>query len=278
MVFSDPGIIITLQSMLAPLDQAFIVITSLGDEALLACCVVAVYAAGRRRIALTLAGSLLLSAGLNLVLKYTLRFERPPVELRRIAVSSYSFPSGHAQVSATFWSALRSKVSHPVVAPLGLLIVALVCLSRLYLGVHYLGDVVAGVAIGALATGVWILVEPRVVRLLSDVRNAHLTGWAGAALVVIGGALVLNPFQPTHATMAFVLAGLGFAHALQVDMPPPATERPDWLVRLALSLSFSTPLVFLAELLPPLPGAVPAVFAGLVGATAAQRIAARMGA
>lgn len=278
MVFSDAAVIVALQTFLAPAGQVLLIASSLGDESILACFVVAVYAAGRRRAALALAGALIASAALNLALKSAFRLERPPEELALASASGYSFPSGHAQVASTFWSSLRAKVAHPLTAPLGIAVVALVCVSRVYLGVHYLGDVVAGAAVGAAATGAFLLFEPRIVALLARPGNEHLAGWAGAALVAAGAAVALNPFQPSHGTMLFILGGLGFAHALQSDLPAKVVAKPDWLVRLAVSLSLSTPLFLAAELLPPVVGAVPAVFAGLVGATAAQRLAARVGA
>jgi hypothetical protein len=255
-----------------------LVLSALGDEAVLAVMVVAVYAAGRRRVALSLAAAILVSAGLNLAVKHSLGFPRPPSELHRVAVSSPSFPSGHAQIAATFWAMMAMRIRRLPVAAVGILVVTMVSVSRVYLGVHYLGDVLAGVSAGIAVAAVWTLVEPRVLPALADPRNAHLAGWAGAALAGVGGGIALNPFAPTHGTIAFVLAGLAFAHSLEADMAVAPPARPDWQIRLALSLACSTPLVFLAELLPPAAGAVPAVFAGLVGATAAPRIAARIGA
>lgn len=66
--------------------------------------------------------------------------------------SSSSFPSGHSATAAA--GALTLSVIHPVFAPLLVAAGLLVILSRVYLGVHFPVDVLAGAAIGLLTSGV----------------------------------------------------------------------------------------------------------------------------
>jgi undecaprenyl-diphosphatase len=66
----------------------------------------------------------------------------------------FSFPSGHA--AAAMSVALMYGVAFPLAAPLLLLLALVVGFSRVILGVHYPGDVVAGQAI-ALATGLSVM-------------------------------------------------------------------------------------------------------------------------
>lgn len=88
---------------------------------------------------------------LTLVLKAVLGAPRPPAELRALDRSGYGFPSGHTMAATLLWGALA------IWGPWGTqrrrllgaaLIVGLVAVSRLVLGVHYLPDVVASIAIG----------------------------------------------------------------------------------------------------------------------------------
>jgi membrane-associated phospholipid phosphatase len=65
--------------------------------------------------------------------------------------TSYGLPSGHAQVATAMWLWLAYEMRRWWVWGLALLVVASVCLSRLYLGVHDVEDVLAGVLLG-LAT------------------------------------------------------------------------------------------------------------------------------
>jgi undecaprenyl-diphosphatase len=65
--------------------------------------------------------------------------------------SSSSFPSGHSATAAA--GALTLSVLYPLFAPAFVLAGALVILSRVYLGVHFPFDVLAGVTIGTATAG-----------------------------------------------------------------------------------------------------------------------------
>ena len=60
--------------------------------------------------------------------------------------SSSSFPSGHSATATA--GALTLSVLYPILAPVFVVAGALVALSRVYLGVHYPFDVLAGAMIG----------------------------------------------------------------------------------------------------------------------------------
>ena len=66
--------------------------------------------------------------------------------------SSSSFPSGHSATAAA--GALTLSLLYPPFAPALVLAGALVVLSRVYLGVHFPFDVLAGVIIGTTTAGV----------------------------------------------------------------------------------------------------------------------------
>jgi membrane-associated phospholipid phosphatase len=107
-----------------------------------------------RRAALRGLGSLAVTSLLaNHLAKTLISRERPVLDLvplarsaRRIPSSS-SFPSGHAASAAAFavGAALEWR---PLAVPLGAAAAA-VAFSRIYTGVHYPSDVLAGAAIGA---------------------------------------------------------------------------------------------------------------------------------
>jgi undecaprenyl-diphosphatase len=142
--------------------RAMNVISLLGYKVLLIEFVIAlvVFAKLRwRRAALWLTVAMAGSLVLDLALKYAYHRTRPTAYFG-VAPHSYSFPSGHAMCSFCFYGVLAGLLSART-KPLAwrLLIwfaaaalVIAIGLSRIYLGVHYPSDVVAGY----LAAAVWV--------------------------------------------------------------------------------------------------------------------------
>ncbi len=101
--------------------------------------------------------------GLTEVLKATFERTRPPMPWLGMA-TGYSFPSGHALITMTLYSFLaylvirnRKKIYHSGILSFLLMLIAFgVGLSRIYLGVHYPSDVVAGWSIAAAWVGTCI--------------------------------------------------------------------------------------------------------------------------
>jgi membrane-associated phospholipid phosphatase len=102
---------------------------------------------------------------LNLILKLT--FHRPRPEVAFVHLETYSFPSGHAMISTAVygalaylaWSRLRTRRARLALITATTTLVSLVCFSRLYLGVHYLSDVLAGAAGGAFWLAIAIALQ-----------------------------------------------------------------------------------------------------------------------
>ncbi|MEU4406004.1 phosphatase PAP2 family protein [Streptosporangium sp. NPDC023963] len=107
-------------------------------------------AATRGLLAVSLASPLV-----NLVGKQAFRRNRPSAEglpLARLIKmpASASFPSGHSATAGAFAAAVALEAPRVVAVPVALLAAA-VCFSRVYTGVHYPGDVLAGAGIGVAA-------------------------------------------------------------------------------------------------------------------------------
>ncbi|MGH2063349.1 phosphatase PAP2 family protein [Aerococcus urinaeequi] len=93
------------------------------------------------------------------LIKYIIQRPRPTYIARLVEQGGYSFPSGHATGAVLAWGSLAFliwyyfKDKYPKMMPylIGFTIFMVVAISasRLYLGVHYLSDIIAGWSIGA---------------------------------------------------------------------------------------------------------------------------------
>jgi len=93
---------------------------------------------------------------LNVAMKHAFARARPQFEQPILTLSTYSFPSGHSVAATLLYGVLacyftrraRSWPARFAIIVAACLMVALVAGSRLYLGAHYLSDVLAGIAEG----------------------------------------------------------------------------------------------------------------------------------
>jgi len=115
---------------------------------------------------------------LNIVLKLTFNRARPVFSNAFVNAVGFSFPSGHAMWSAITYSLLAyiliihtaSLARRILIVTVCVLIVLLVGLSRIYLGAHYLSDVLAGFAAGAL----WVVISTAAFRLARRAANREV--------------------------------------------------------------------------------------------------------
>jgi membrane-associated phospholipid phosphatase len=112
----------------------------------------------RKYAAITVVAGVAGAAAMNIVLKSLFERSRPDLWARLVHEASFSFPSGHAMASSalvfsvmvvlwrTKWRVLAISI--------GLVYMVIIGFTRLYLGVHYPTDIIAGwlVSLGWVAT------------------------------------------------------------------------------------------------------------------------------
>jgi membrane-associated phospholipid phosphatase len=142
-----------------PLTEFFEALTTLGNGIVLAgVAAIAAYLLARRRYYAEAVLMVLAYVGaevLSYSLKLAFRRDRPFFTDPLATVSTYSFPSGHATVSVAVYGALCLVLLRRLTGPARVvclaatvLLVSLIGFSRLYLGVHFLSDVLAGFSVG----------------------------------------------------------------------------------------------------------------------------------
>jgi undecaprenyl-diphosphatase len=142
-------------------ETTMIELTSFGDNAVLIVVVLSVsiylWLAGQRLLAGLALGAATGGTILSIFLKSFFDRPRPDFVAHIVYVSSASFPSGHAMLSAVVYltlggmmaAAQKSQALKAFVIGLALALTLTVGFTRVYLGVHYPTDVLAGWALGA---------------------------------------------------------------------------------------------------------------------------------
>lgn len=121
----------------------------------------------------------------------------------------YGFPSGHAQSGTVVWGTMASRTRDRRLWLAAGGLIALIGFSRVYLGVHFPTDVLAGWAVGGVLLALYLTFLPRVERWLAGLgRNAQL-----AVAIAIPITLYLAyPFgenRDSLAALAGAALGLG---------------------------------------------------------------------
>lgn len=115
------------------------------------------YIIKKKKISFLIVVNLVFIVFLNQILKLIFKRDRP-IGFRIIEMSGYSFPSGHAMVSMAFYGLfiyiihhfVKNKKLKTILITLNVIIIILIGISRVYLGVHYLSDVVTGYSISII--------------------------------------------------------------------------------------------------------------------------------
>lgn len=138
----------------------FIIVTSLGSTAVgtIVAVILGVYLLMRRQRYWFAASMLTIAGGslLNRFLKLAFQRARPEFDDPVSAFAGYSFPSGHTMAATVVFGTLalflftrkKNFQARAVVISLAVLVILMVAFSRIYLGAHYLTDVLAAMAEG----------------------------------------------------------------------------------------------------------------------------------
>ncbi|WJW75233.1 VTT domain-containing protein [Thiohalobacter sp. IOR34] len=177
----------SLQELRTPLaDRLFTAITELGDRSVLLACTLAVFGwlllRGHRRAAWHWLAALASAAALTRLLKLVTRVERPlPLY---DGLSQYAFPSSHTSVSLTLFGLLAVLIARELPPPRRWIPYALAALafipiafSRLYLGAHWLSDVLGGAALGLACVALFGIAYSR--------HPAEPLPWRGPVLILL---------------------------------------------------------------------------------------------
>lgn len=161
---------------------------------------------------------ILFSAYTALIAKNLFGMPRPPVYLHKVIENEFGFPSGHAQVSSGFWGyfGLRSKRTRIIIV--GAIVVFLVSLSRIYLGVHYPGDVAGGIIFGLSVAYISYRGEPGILKILNkQSRNLKYLIALSLPVILVLISSLQGSLMKEQVELGIVMASVGFGYLLEEE-------------------------------------------------------------
>lgn len=169
----------------------------------------------------------LLSVVTNSVLKDALLQPRPfelDPSVKLAEAAGFGLPSGHAQSSTVVWGSIGAWAHNGWVWLLGISLIVLIGVSRVYLGVHFPTDVLAGWLIGIVLLVIFLAALPAALTLA---RKSGLGAQSLAATVVPMILVWLHPTKDTVSAMG-TLAGVGLGLAFTWRFIPFSALGPWW--------------------------------------------------
>jgi membrane-associated phospholipid phosphatase len=218
-MFFDPNITTFLRDLFPWAGAFFTIVTQMGGEIFLISILLIGFWTYRKREAMTITFILMASILTNYWLKYVIGSPRPPITFwyGDVEAVNYGTPSGHAQNAGTLYSWIAAKVKTWWMILGSAILIIIIGISRVYLGVHFLGDVLLGWVIGILFGLVAFYFEDQITDFASGIKSNY---WY-LLLFIIGFGLVLMssilPYPPGDNFGAYGGLTMGVAVAFPLE-------------------------------------------------------------
>ncbi|MBO4248118.1 phosphatase PAP2 family protein [Halomicrobium sp. IBSBa] len=221
------------------------VVTAFGGATALLFVLSLLYWLDERRSTATVVSYAFVALAVVILLKAAIGMGRPPASVRSIPLANdpYGFPSGHAVAAVVVYGGLatvRDRLDDVRVVAAVALAVALVALSRVVLGMHYLGDVIVGTGLGLVVLAAcWRFVGRRpgrgfLVAGVVAVGAVLVTGGSSESILALGGSVGgavgsrwIDAVSKLRSRLdGAILAAVGVPYALVLDRAGEAVAPP----------------------------------------------------
>jgi len=211
LLFSE-NINIFVQNFGNPLvDKLFVAITNSGSHAVYFILASIIFWCFSKKTGIRAMYVILFSAFLAIFAKNIMVMPRPPEYLHKMEVEGFGFPSAHAQVSAGFWGYLGGVARNKKITLICAAALILVSLSRVYLGVHFVGDVMGGILFGLVIALISLNAESWLFNWkMSRITKYFVAVMLPAVLMIIAAFLGNSLEQLVELWLIMVSIGLGY--------------------------------------------------------------------
>jgi len=200
------------------LDIIFKVLTVIGSQPVFLFISLLIFWCYERKMGIRVIYVILFSGHIGLLAKSLFGMQRPPDYLHKVTENDFGFPSSHALVSSGFWGYMGLRIRKIPIIIAGAIAVFLVSLSRIYLGVHYPGDIVGGIVFGLTVAFVFYKGETVIASLFEkqDRTTKYLIALFLPALLVLiaslQGGLVKEQIE-----LGLLMASIGVGYLLEEE-------------------------------------------------------------
>jgi uncharacterized membrane protein YuzA (DUF378 family) len=218
------------------LDIIFKVLSDIGSQPVYLFISLLIFWCYERKMGIRMIYVILFSGYIALLAKTLFGMPRPPEYLHKVTENEFGFPSGHALVSSGFWGYMGLRIRNIPVIIAGAIAIFLVSLSRIYLGVHYPGDVAGGIVFGIIIAFVFFKGETGITSLFNkqDRTTKYLIALFLPAILVsiasLQGDLVKEQIE-----LGLLMASIGVGYLLEEEkIRFPDTKNKNQLIKRAL--------------------------------------------
>lgn len=201
-----------------PLDTLFKAITDAGSEPIYILLASIIFWCLNKKTGIRTMYVILFSAYLAIIAKNLFGMPRPPTYLHKVTENEFGFPSGHAQVSTGFYGYLGFRSKRTGIIIVGTIAIFLISLSRIYLGVHYAGDVIGGIIFGLVVAFISFKGESGALKIINQQgRNTKYLIALCLPVILVLIASLQGSHLKEQIEMGLVMGSVGFGYLLEEE-------------------------------------------------------------
>ncbi len=199
-------------------DNLFKAITTIGSEPVYIFLASLIFWCYNKKMGIRTMYVILFSAFAAILAKNLFGMPRPPEYLHKIEENEFGFPSGHVQVSAGFWGYIGVRTENTWLIVAGAIAIFSISLSRIYLGVHYVGDVMGGIIFGILIALISFKAESGIINKLEKLsRSSKYLIAVILPVLLVTIATMQESLLKEQVEIGLVMGGIGVGYLLEKE-------------------------------------------------------------